>query len=220
MFSRQNKSRVLFSVFNFTSSPVHGAGSDKILFSAPAPDDESERRQHLLNIPRLRQFHIPSLLSLPGKTKTRGPRTAMIKVDGNLAPAASIKYLDKKRSHNYCHDHCDIFLHVVTNDRHTSLRVDLHTRLEVNIKRNKITTGIYSEKRQTWWASMLRMPRPQPTMSLRQQESGTECEAREKVVLAQSRYDWVPQHPSYDDTVMLSELWDEREQIKNLNEEI
>ena len=56
---------------------------------------------------------------------------------------------------------------------------------------------------------MLRMPRPQPTMSLRQQESGTECEAREKVVLTQSRYDWVPQHPSCDDTV-LSELWDER----------
>ena len=43
---------------------------------------------------------------------------------------------------------------------------------------------------------MLRMPRPQPTMSLRQQESGTECEAREKVVFTQSRYDWVPQHPS------------------------
>ena len=131
LFSRQNKSCVLFSVFNFTSSPVHGAGSDKILFSAP--DDESERRQHLLNIPRLRQFHIPSLLSLPGKTKTQGPRTAMIKVNGNLAPA-SIKYLDKKRSHNYCHDHCDIFLHVVTNDSHTSLWVDLHTRLELNIK--------------------------------------------------------------------------------------
>ena len=136
----------LFSFFNFTSSPVHGAGSDKILFSAPAPDDESERRQHLLNIPRLRQFHIPSLLSLPGKTKTQGPRTAMIKVNGNLAPA-SIKYLDKKRSHNYCHDHCDIFLHVVTNDSHTSLWVDLHTRLELNIKWHKITTGIYSEKR-------------------------------------------------------------------------
>ena len=45
---------------------------------------------------------------------------------------------------------------------------------------------------------MLRIPRPQPTMSLRQQESGTEWEAREKVVLAQSRYDWVPQQPSCD----------------------
>ena len=43
---------------------------------------------------------------------------------------------------------------------------------------------------------MLRMPRPQPTMSLRQQESGTEAEAREKVVSAQSRYEAVPQHPN------------------------
>ena len=94
-------------------------------------------------------------------------------------------HLDKESGDHEGHERGDVVRQVVADDGHAALAVHLQVHLNTKCQEPRLKSKVRSPT--SCGSVMLRMPRPQPTMSVMQQESGTEKVLdTEKVVFTQS----------------------------------